>query len=70
MNQNLINTLKQEHPEIFKELKMAFKGNEAMMSWLNNPKKPLNGKAPVDELENNPDRVLDMLIRMKTGDFS
>ncbi|WP_256828525.1 antitoxin Xre/MbcA/ParS toxin-binding domain-containing protein [Pseudoalteromonas shioyasakiensis] len=38
--------------------------------WLTKPKRPLQGKSPFKQLTINADEVMDMLIRMRTGDFS
>ncbi|UUO25559.1 DUF2384 domain-containing protein [Colwellia sp. M166] len=38
--------------------------------WLTKPKPFLQGKSPFEQLTINADEVMDMLIRMRTGDFS
>lgn len=59
--------------EIKRKLDQLFKKNEGfILEWLTKSKPPLNGKAPIEVLstEKGIERVLGMLERMRTGDFS
>tara|TARA_R110001583_G_scaffold195511_1_gene374763 strand:+ start:20043 stop:20285 length:243 start_codon:yes stop_codon:yes gene_type:complete len=58
------------HQVIKVELLKVFKYPEAALEWLSHPKLPLENKSPASLLDSNPDAVLDMLYRIKTGDFS
>lgn len=60
-------------PVIKDELDRFFKKDEkVIVEWLVNPKRPLNGQAPIELLgaEEGIEQVLGMLERMRTGDFS
>ncbi|TPH18087.1 MbcA/ParS/Xre antitoxin family protein [Litorilituus lipolyticus] len=66
-------SMDQVPPDIKNELNLFFKNNEKLIvEWLVNPKRPLNGQAPIEVLatEEGIKQVLDMLERMRTGDFS
>ncbi len=39
-------------------------------AWLTKPKPFLQGKSPFEQLTIDSDEVINMLIRMRTGDFS
>ena len=69
-NIQIIENVKAKHLDIYKELKISFKSDDIMLSWLSKPKVVLQGLSPLEQLEIDPGLVLDMLIRMKTGDFS
>lgn len=59
--------------DIKSQLNLLFKNNEkVIVEWLVNPKRPLNGQAPIELLgaEEGIEQVLGMLERMRTGDFS
>ena len=63
--------LKIEHFDIHQELMNQFKFDDRMcQEWLTKPKRPLQGKSPFEQLTINADEVMDMLVRMRTGDFS
>ena len=63
--------LKSEHLDIYQELMNLFKFDvRVCQEWLTKPKPPLQGKSPFEQLKINSDEVMNMLIRMKTGDFS
>lgn len=63
--------LKTEHFDIYQELMKQFKFDVRMCEeWLTKPKRPLQGKSPFEQLTINADEVMDMLVRMRTGDFS
>ncbi len=63
--------LKTEHFDIFQELMKQFKCDDRVcQEWLTKPKRPLQGKSPFEQLKINTDEVMDMLVRMRTGDFS
>lgn len=63
--------LKAKHFDIYQELVEQFKFDDRVcQEWLTKPKRPLQGKSPFEQLKINSDEVMDMLIRMKTGDFS
>ena len=66
-------SIKQLSPDIKNKLIQLFKNNEkVIVEWLVNPKRPLNGQAPIELLgaEEGIEQVLGMLERMRTGDFS
>ena len=63
--------LKTEHFDIYQELMEQFKLDDRVCKeWLTQPKPFLQGKSPFEQLTINADEVMDMLIRMRTGDFS
>ena len=63
--------LKNEHFDIYQELIKQFKFDDRVcQEWLTKPKRPLQGKSPFEQLSVNTDEVMNMLIRMRTGDFS
>lgn len=63
--------LKTEHFDIYQELMEQFKFDDRVcQEWLTKPKRPLQGKSPFEQLKINSDEVMDMLVRMRTGDFS
>ncbi|WP_405633100.1 MbcA/ParS/Xre antitoxin family protein [Pseudoalteromonas sp. Ld20] len=63
--------LKSEYLGIYQELMKQFKFDDrACVEWLTKPKRPLQGKSPFEQLSIDADEVMDMLVRMRTGDFS
>jgi len=63
--------LKAENFDIYQELMKHFKFDDrACQEWLTKPKRPLQGKSPFEQLTIDVDEVMDMLVRMRTGDFS
>lgn len=63
--------LKAEHFDIYQELIKLFKFDDRVCNeWLNKPKPPLQGKTPFEQLNIDADEVMNMLVRMRTGDFS
>lgn len=63
--------LKSEYIDIYNELMAQFKFDDRLChEWLITPKLPLQGKSPFEQLTINADEVMDMLVRMRTGDFS
>ena len=63
--------LKSEHFDIYQELMNQFKFDDQMcQEWLTKPKRPLQGKSAFEQLSIDADEVMNMLIRMRTGDFS
>lgn len=63
--------LKSEHFGIYQELMKQFKCDDRVcQEWLNKPKPFLKGKSPFEQLTINADEVMNMLVRMRTGDFS
>ena len=63
--------LKSEHLDIYQELMNQFKFDDRVcQEWLTKPKPFLQGKSPFEQLKINADELMDMLIRMRTGDFS
>ena len=63
--------LKAEHFDIYQELMEQFKLDDRVCKeWLTKPKPFLQGKSPFEQLTINADEVMDMLVRMRTGDFS
>lgn len=63
--------LKVEHFDIYQELMNQFEFDDRVcQEWLTKPKRPLQGKSPFEQLSIDADEVMDMLVRMRTGDFS
>lgn len=63
--------LKAEHFDIYQELMKQFKFDDRMCEeWLTKPKRPLQGKSPFEQLAIDAEVVMEMLVRMRTGDFS
>jgi LPS O-antigen subunit length determinant protein (WzzB/FepE family) len=63
--------LKAEHFDIYQELIKQFEFDDRVcQEWLTKTKRPLQGKSPFEQLTINADEVMDMLVRMRTGDFS
>lgn len=63
--------LKVAHFDIYQELIKQFKFDDRVcQEWLTKTKRPLQGKSPFEQLTINSDEVMNMLIRMRTGDFS
>lgn len=63
--------LKSKHFDIYQELMNQFKCDDRVcQEWLTKPKRPLQDKSPFEQLTINADDVMDMLVRMRTGDFS
>ncbi len=63
--------LKTEYFDIYQELTKQFKcDDQVCQEWLTKPKRPLQGKSPFEQLTINADEVLNVLVRMRTGDFS
>ncbi len=63
--------LKAEHFDIYQELIKQFKFDVRFcVEWLIKPKPFLEGKSPFDQLSIDADEVMNMLVRMRTGDFS
>lgn len=63
--------LKTEHFDIYTELMNQFKLDDRVCNeWLTKPKPFLQGKSPFEQLIINSDEVMNMLVRMRTGDFS
>jgi len=58
------------HQEIKRELLGLFKIPRVALIWMRHPKIPLENQSPASLLATNPNAVLDMLYRIKTGDFS
>ncbi len=63
--------LKSEHHDIYESLMRTFKNDVRVCNdWLTKPKPPLQGRSPFEQLSIDACKVIDMLTRMKTGDFS
>lgn len=63
--------LKTEHFDIYQELMNQFKCDDRVRNeWLTKSKPFLQGKSPFEQLSIDAAEVMNMLIRMKTGDFS
>lgn len=70
-NSTELEHLKAEHLDIYQELMKQFKFDDRVcQEWLTKTKRPLQGKSPFEQLTINADEVMDMLVRMRTGDFS
>ena len=66
-----LSNLLSNHPEIKEELLDLLKGDhEAAIKWLNKPRMQLLNETPLAVLETNPEKVSDLIFRIKTGDFS
>jgi uncharacterized protein (DUF2384 family) len=65
-----ISELLKDHHDIKKELLNILPSPQLALQWLSNPKAPLQNKTPLSLIDTNPDEVLDILFRIKTGDFS
>ncbi len=63
--------LKTEYYNIYQELMKQFKFDDRVChEWLTKPKPFLKGKSPLEQLSINAEEVMNMLVRMRTGDFS
>ena len=63
--------LKVAHFDIYQELIKQFKFDDRVcQEWLTKPKSPLQGKSPFEQLSIDADEVMNILVRMRTGDFS
>lgn len=63
--------LKTEHFDIYQALMTQFKFDVRMcQEWLTKPKRPLQSKSPFEQLSIDAAEVMNMLVRMRTGDFS
>lgn len=63
--------LEVEHFDIYQELVKQFKFDDRVcQEWLTKPKRPLQGKSPFEQLAIDAEVVMEMLVRMRTGDFS
>ncbi|OJF68980.1 hypothetical protein BK026_09335 [Alteromonas sp. V450] len=62
--------LVRDNPEIKKILLKLYLEPERATKWLLVPKAQLNGVAPAELLELEPNRVLDLLNQIQRGDFS
>lgn len=63
--------LKAEHFDIYQELMKQFKFDDRVChEWLTKPKPFLKGKSPVEQLSIDAEVLMEMLVRMRTGDFS
>jgi hypothetical protein len=70
-NSTELEHLKAEHLDIYQELMKQFKFDVRVChEWLTKPKPFLKGKSPFDQLSIDADEVMNMLVRMRTGDFS
>jgi len=65
-----IDELLKEHLEIKKELLTLFPRPQLALQWLSKSKAPLLNKTPLSLLDTNPNEVVDILFRIKTGDLS
>lgn len=63
--------LKSEHHAIYESLMRTFKNDVRVCNyWLTKPKPPLQCWSPFEQLSIDACIVIDMLIRVRTGDFS
>jgi hypothetical protein len=65
-----VNALLKEHDDIKHALLACFPRPKLALYWLINPKPSLDQQTPVSLLANEPEQVMSVLIRMRTGDFS
>lgn len=71
MNDNeLMSYVKDRHPNIYSDLFVLFKQTDTIVYWLNTQKPFLENRSPRELLQSKPERVADLLNRIKTGDFS
>lgn len=63
--------LKAKHFDIYQELMKLLKFDDRVcQEWLTKPKPFLQGKSPFEQLSVDATEVMNMLVRMRTGDFS
>lgn len=60
----------ESHPEIYHEVLDIFKKADVALNWLKTPKRPLNWATPLSIIKDNPEKIMDLLYRIKTGDLS
>lgn len=58
------------HPQIQTELVSLFKTDEAALSWLKRPIRALNNKSPLSILNQDAEKVRELINRIRTGDIS
>ncbi|SEL89935.1 Protein of unknown function [Colwellia chukchiensis] len=68
-SEELLSVLK-DHPAIHKSINEIFTKPESALSWLNKPRPQLLGKTPLEVTKTEPEKVEDLIYRIKTGDFS
>jgi hypothetical protein len=71
-NKESLKELLKNDYELHNELLSVFKKEELAMSWLTSPKVPLENMTPLSLIAtvDGKNKVLDMIYRIKTGDFS
>jgi len=73
MSKDKLEALSKNHQDVLDELMYLFKNNEQqVMIWLTSDKAPLCDVSPLSLLDSRAgkEKVLDMIYRIKTGDFS
>jgi len=58
------------HDDIKQEMEFWMERPDLALRWMTTPKGPLLNRTPESLLNTEPGSVLDMLIRIKTGDIS
>lgn len=71
-NKDPLKELLKNNSELHNELLSVFKKEEQAMNWLTSIKVPLGNVTPLSLIPtvDGKNKVLDMLYRIKTGDFS
>jgi len=71
MNQNTeLQKVLERHQNIYESLTELFNSEESALSWLNKPSKPLCNEKPIDLLDTEPEKVIDIIYKIQTGDLS
>lgn len=65
-----LSELLKEYPQIYADILGLFKNSEAAISWLKKPRKQLGNATPLSVLDQEPEKVADLIYRIETGDFS
>lgn len=65
-----LSILLQNHPQIRKELLSLFKTNEASLTWLKRPIGALSNRSPLSILNQDAEKIREIINRIKTGDIS
>ncbi|MFK3978146.1 hypothetical protein [Shewanella vesiculosa] len=70
MESEILKSVKENHPEVYRELIEFCKIEVYAEIWLKNPHWVLHHKTPLDVLDESPESVMDLLNTLKRGDFS
>jgi uncharacterized protein (DUF2384 family) len=69
-NNDQLKEILENHPEIYHEVLDMFKKADVALNWLKTPNRPLNWATPLSIIKDNPEKIMDLLYRIKTGDLS